>query len=127
LHGFVSRCDPIEARLRKAPTSTFPARERSLSPTSRYALFPGETDKVKHWGVSNGYCWIEVADGLCKGEEMIIWEVSATASENIGHFSAVLAFTQEDQYAGGPTEFQRTTAPPVEVGAYFGNFGPGKF
>jgi hypothetical protein len=54
LHGFVSRCDPIEARLRKAPTSTFPARERSLSPTSRYALFPGETDKVKHWGVSNG-------------------------------------------------------------------------
>jgi hypothetical protein len=74
-----------------------------------------------------GYCWVEVADGLCKGEEMIIWKVSATASENIGHFSAVLAFTQEDQYAGGPTEFQRTTAPPVEVGAYFGNFGPGKF
>jgi hypothetical protein len=39
---------------------------------------------------------------------MIIWEVSVTASEKIGHFSAVLAFTGEHQYAGGPTEFQRT-------------------
>ena len=56
---------------------------------------------------------------------MIIWDVSATASENIGHFSAVLAFTGEDQYAGGPTEFQRTTRT-VEVGAYFGNFGARK-
>jgi len=58
---------------------------------------------------------------LCKGEEMIIWEVSATTSENTGHFSAMLAFTGEGQYAGGPTEFQRNNRT-VEVGAYFRNF-----
>src|SRR5579859_2561490 len=55
---------------------------------------------------------------LCKGEEMIISEVSATASENIGHFLVVLAFTGEDQYAGGANRVSENNRT-VEVGAYF--------
>jgi hypothetical protein len=62
---------------------------------------------------------------------MTIQEVSATASEkHWTHFggvsSAVLVSTGEGQYAGGPTEFQRTKQNR-KVGAYFGNFGPGNF
>jgi hypothetical protein len=40
---------------------------------------------------------------------MIIWEVSATASKNIGYFSRVLVFTGEDQYAGGSNRVSEGT------------------
>src|SRR5947199_10554926 len=63
---------------------------------------------MKHWGVSNDIARSRVADSLCDGEEMIIWESFSNSKREHWILFAVLAFyRRKANMQEGPTAFQR--------------------